>query len=395
MRAYAVPLDDIDITRWNCPADGAAYGSGRAAVARAQADLLNHVRRAFLAPRPEAAPLLTVPTEYDGTRAGPYKTALAAALDAGVTVMWTGPLVVSPTLRTGQARAAARHYAHPVVIWDNYPVNDYTPGTLLLGPYTGRDPGVPGVVAGVTANAMNQAAASLPALFSLAAYAWHPQAHRPAAALDAGLRFLAAGDRRALTALRAFADLNHASRLDPAPAPRLAALIEAYRRGGPGAEDALREHLTVLASARDTVPRALRGSAAPWLDAAHDWARAALAAVALRDGTDTRARVRALREAARGHTVTDWQGRVRTVEVGGRGCWTRSWRGRWTGLEPAAPDAEGAPGEGRPFGRAHLSRWAQNSSNVRSLSPSRSRLAMMASATASVTFQSPPGPERS
>ncbi|MFI9614078.1 beta-N-acetylglucosaminidase domain-containing protein [Streptomyces sp. NPDC052023] len=316
VRVYAVPLDDIDITRWNCAADGTTYGHGRAAVARAQADLLNHVQRVFLDPRPEAAPLITVPTEYDGTRATDYTSALASALAPRITVMWTGPLVVSPTLRTGQAREAARRYAHPVLVWDNYPVNDYTPGNLLLGPYAGRDPGIPGAVAGITANPMNQATASTPALFSLAAYAWNPGAYRPAEALDAGLRLLAAGDRRALTALRAFADLNHASRLDTTQAPKLAALIEAYRRRGPNAQDALREHLDTLASARDTVPPSLRASAAPWLDATHDWARAALAALALRDGTSTPAQVRSLRDSARSHTVTDWQGRSRTVQVG-------------------------------------------------------------------------------
>lgn len=316
VRAYAVPLDDIDITRWNCAADGTTYGHGRAAVARAQADLLNDIQRDFLAPRPQATPLITVPTEYDGTRATDYKTTLASALSPDITVMWTGPLVVSPTLRTGQAREAARRYAHPVLIWDNYPVNDYTPGNLLLGPYVGRDSGVPGAVAGITANPMNQATASVPALFSLAAYAWHPEAYRPTAALDAGLQLLAAGDRRALTALRAFADLNHASRIDTTKAPKLAALIEAYRRGAPDARKALRAHLTTLASARDTVPPALRTSAAPWLDATHDWARAALAALALQDGQGTRTQVRTLRDTARSHTVTDWQGRKRTVEVG-------------------------------------------------------------------------------
>ncbi|GGT32870.1 beta-N-acetylhexosaminidase family protein [Streptomyces chromofuscus] len=316
VRSYAVPLDDIDITRWNCRADATVYGHGRAAVARAQADLLNEVQRGFLAPRPQAGPLITVPTEYDGTRATDYTTALASALAPGIAVMWTGPLVVSPTLRADQAREAARRYGHPVVVWDNYPVNDYTPGTLLLGPYAGRDPGVPGAVAGVTANPMNQATASVPALFSVAAYAWHPRAYRPAAALDAGLRVLAAGDGRALTALRAFADLNHASRLDSTPAPKLAALIEDYRRGAPDARDALRGHLDILAAAPDTVPPAVRASVAPWLDATRDWARAALAALDLRDGTGTRAQVRALRDAARSHTVTDWQGRPRTVEVG-------------------------------------------------------------------------------
>lgn len=316
VRAFAVPLDDIDIGHWNCARDAAVYGSGRGAVGRAQADLLNKVRRTFLVGRAGAAPLLTVPTEYDGTRASTYKSALAGRLDRDVRVMWTGPLVVSPTVRADQARQAARRYGHPLLLWDNYPVNDYTADRLLLGPYTGRESTLPGAVSGLLANPMNQATASDPALFSMAAYAWNPGAYRPDGALDAGLAALADGDGRALTALRAFADLNRASRLDGTAAPRLAALTAAYWRGDDGAERALREHLTVLAGVRDTVPVSLRAPAAPWLAATRDWARAALAALGPHSGRDTRARVRSLRTAARSHTTVDWQGRTRTVRVG-------------------------------------------------------------------------------
>ncbi|MET8947464.1 beta-N-acetylglucosaminidase domain-containing protein [Streptomyces sp. NPDC004542] len=316
VRAFAVPLDDIDIDRWNCARDATVYGSGRAAVGRAQADLLNRVRREFLAARPGAAPLLTVPTEYDGVAASPYKSALAGRLDRGVSVMWTGPLIVSPAIRADQAREAGQRYGHAVLVWDNYPVNDYTAQHLLLGPYTGRDAGLPGAVAGVLANPMPQAAASDPALFSMAAYTWNPTAYRPADALDAGLAVLADGDARALTALRAFADVNRASRLDSGQAPRLAALTAAYWRGGGKAERALRERLTVLASVPDTVPVSLRTPAAPWLAATRDWARAALAALDVRAGQGTRARVVSLRTAARSHTIVDWRGRTRPVEVG-------------------------------------------------------------------------------
>ncbi|WP_316781855.1 beta-N-acetylglucosaminidase domain-containing protein [Streptomyces sasae] len=316
VRAFAIPLDDIGIDRWNCARDATVYGTGRAAVARAQAALLNGVRRDFLSAHPDAAPLITVPTEYDGSRASAYKTTLAAELDKDVTVMWTGPLVVSPALSTAQAQEAARLYNHRILVWDNYPVNDYTAPNLLLGPYTGRDTTLPGAVAGLLANPMNQAAASDPSLFSTAAYTWNPTAYRPAEALDAGLSALADGDGTALAALRAFADVNRASRLDTTQAPELAALITAYWKGGPKAEDALRTRLTILANARTTVPSALRTSASPWLSATHDWAEAALSALGLRTGRSTRAEVESHRTAARSHTVLDWQDRTRTVEVG-------------------------------------------------------------------------------
>lgn len=66
--------------------------------------------------------------------------------------------------------------------------------------------------------------------------------------------------------------------------------------------------------------------------------------------------------------------------------------GRRTVRVEPRPREEGAldPGPLRFTPGVYLLRWAQNSSNDRTLSPFRSRLLMIAWATVSVTFQSPP-----
>ncbi len=304
VRDFAVPLDDIEIGHWNCPADTARYGSGHGAVGRAQADLLNRLQRDFTATHQGAAPLLTVPTEYDQLRSSAYKSALADRLDPAVTVAWTGPLVVSPTVTGAQVRSARSLYRHPVLVWDNFPVNDYVPGHLLLGPYEGRSADLPAAAAGLLVNPMNQAAASDPAIFSAAAYSWNPAGFRPAAALDAGLAALAGGDPGKLAALRAFADVNHDSRINGTEAPGLAGLIAAYRHGRAGAAQALRARLDLLAGAPAALGAVLPG-AGPWLSAAAEAARACLAA--LSPGSP---RVRVTRR-----TVHDFRGRAVPLHI--------------------------------------------------------------------------------
>jgi hyaluronoglucosaminidase len=324
-RSFAIALDDIDYKTWNCDADRRTYGTDPGAPARAQSDLLNHVLHDFIDKHPGAAPLTLVPSEYGGLSHNAYKSALATALDPAIAVVWTGPQVVSTTVDRAQIDEAHAIYRHPVVVWDNYPVNDYTPGHLLLGPYTGRTTGLLDDAHGLLANPMPQATASDPVLFSLADYTWNPGSYRPDTTLDAGLSALAGGNPTALAALRAFADLNHDSRIDATAAPALAADIAAYWRDPSGAVGPLRDRLTLIAAAgHDITDPSFRSEAAPWLTTARQWADASLAALQLlkdaRSGHPTTSdptRVQTLRTQAQSHTVPNFQGIAYDVHVGG------------------------------------------------------------------------------
>src|SRR5205807_10145563 len=150
-----------------------------AAVAAAQAYLLNRVQREFIAVRQGARRLQTVPTEYLGVDDSPYKAALARQLDPSVIVQWTGPAIVSATITPTQAAAAKQVYRHDIVVWDNYPVNDYTRNHLLLGPYTGRPGGLSETLDGIVANPMLEPRASDIALFTEADYTWNGAAYLP------------------------------------------------------------------------------------------------------------------------------------------------------------------------------------------------------------------------
>ncbi|MFI1393676.1 beta-N-acetylglucosaminidase domain-containing protein [Streptomyces sp. NPDC020681] len=282
VRSFVVAFDDIDYQRWNCDEDREIFGTGPAAAAGAQAHLTNAVQKAFIAEHPEAEPLQMVPTQYWGSDSTDYTRRLAQELDPEVVVQWTGVDVIAPRITRADVAAAREVFGHPVLLWDNYPVNDYVQGRLLLGPFTGREAGLGESAIGLTANPMPQAQASKTSLFGVADYAWNDAAYDPERAWAAGLDELAGGDEGTAEALRAFASVHYSSRLDPRPAPELAARIEEFRRTGRAAPlyRALRAVHESPSRLRDRLedPGFLTETG-PWLDATEAWGRAALTAL--------------------------------------------------------------------------------------------------------------------
>lgn len=281
VRSFAIPLDDISYTKWNCAADEQEFGTGGGAAGAAQAQLLNQVWQKFSAAHAGLQPLEMVPTEYSDLADSPYKTALRERLDPAVVVEWTGVGVIAPTITADQVARAHTVYGHPILVWDNYPVNDYVTSRLLLGPYTGREPDVASTATGVTANPMIQGEASRIALFTSAAYLWNPDGYDPRAAFLASVRDLAeAGTNiRADAAkwLRIFAENNYSSQLDATESPTLTKLIASFRSAyasGSGldrAADALTSYFTDMAATPGQLRDRLHNSGflqetSAWLD---------------------------------------------------------------------------------------------------------------------------------
>ncbi|MEU7227665.1 beta-N-acetylglucosaminidase domain-containing protein [Streptomyces chrestomyceticus] len=323
VRTFAVPLDDISYTDWNCAADKARFGTGGGAAGAAQAHLLNRVNREFIAAHRDAGaqPLQMVPTEYYDVKATPYKAALKAQLDPDVLVEWTGVGVIAPVMTVAQADAARQVFGHPILTWDNYPVNDYVTNRLLLGPFSGREKGLPGRLAGITANPMIQPAASKIALFTVADYAWNDGAYDARTSWAAALKELSGGSARTERALRAFADAHYGSALNPQQSPELAAAVRRFRDGG--SAKALDAALRTLQRApevlRDSLPdRGFVADSGPWLDATTAWGGAARTALrmvqASRAGDDAtaqrlRTRLTAQVTAAKSYVYVDMNGK--------------------------------------------------------------------------------------
>jgi hyaluronoglucosaminidase len=287
-RSFNVPLDDIDYNTWHCDADRAEYGTGGGAAGRAQSELLNRIQREWVATKPGVAPLQMVPTEYYNVTETPYKKALREQLDAAVVVHWTGIGVIPRTITAAQAAQAKAVFGHDILIWDNYPVNDYLAGRLPLAGYSGRERGIADQVVGVISNPMNQAAVSKIALSAFSELGWNPATYDEQAAWERALSERAGGDRRTTAALRVFADLNtYDTTLHPESAPELAARIDtfwtAYEGTAQGdAESAIRTlrpffEAVTRAPARiraGVVDPAFSDQAKAWLDATVLWGEA-------------------------------------------------------------------------------------------------------------------------
>jgi hyaluronoglucosaminidase len=296
VRQFALFFDDIG-TGFNCAADSTEFGSSPDPLAAAQAYLLNQFVTGFIDTHPGAQELITVPTDYAGDADSAYRQVWKASLSPDVLVYWTGVGVIPQTITAAQAQATAAEFGHQLVVWDNYPVNDYQPTRLFLGPLVGRAADLSTQVAGFTSNPMQEPAPSTIPEFTTADYTWNPAAYdqAPDAAWAAGI---AAYGGPGAAALQVFADNNQSTpRIGTLPeSPALAADITAFWTAyhtdqGPAISAALSTaaaRLTAawrqIASAPGRIERliphqAFTAETGPWLAKFHYYGLAGQAAV--------------------------------------------------------------------------------------------------------------------
>lgn len=143
-------------------------------LARRQAAIIADVRAAS-----RARHLFVCPTYYSfdpvlerhfGSRPPGYWAELGERLPDAVELFWTGPRVCSPALSQSDQAQAAQALGRPVVLWDNYPVNDgaQRSSQLYLDPLPAREAAPPTITRGHFCNPMNQAWCSLPGVAGLA-----------------------------------------------------------------------------------------------------------------------------------------------------------------------------------------------------------------------------------
>jgi hypothetical protein len=203
VRAFGVTtfglfLDDVPATLTH-QLDQRRYGS----LAAAHASLVNRLVKDVAA---WGDTLVVTPTTYtDAWGDRDYLTAIGPAADTAVAFFWTGPDVASPTITAADGARWRGVLRRPMLLWDNYPVNDFAPWRPFLGPVRGRAPDLTSSVAGILANPMNQAHASMIALATLADYARDPAAYDPGSSWRTALRALY-GDS-AVRLLRPFLDV--------------------------------------------------------------------------------------------------------------------------------------------------------------------------------------------
>ena len=104
---------------------------------------------------------------------------LGLYLPANVPCFWTGPSVVSKTIALSHVKRIGKKIERPLLLWDNYPVNDLSMSDELhLGPLTGRDPRLPEYVFGYLNNPLLQEELSYIPLATCFEYARAPAKYR-------------------------------------------------------------------------------------------------------------------------------------------------------------------------------------------------------------------------
>ncbi|MGL4106953.1 beta-N-acetylglucosaminidase domain-containing protein [Clostridium sp. LP20] len=189
-----------------------------------QAEVLNRFNREFIQkknaenkdnPDGQVTPLITVPVQYwgtsmyDGDNAKEYTKNFASTLDKEIEVMWTGQDVVPKGVTNADAQKVKNTFGRDMMLWWNYPVNDYMTDKMGLGPMYGLDKNLDDHVSGFIINPMEFAEASKISTITGADYGWNTKGYDYNRSWDVALETIT---KEAKDAFKVFAD--HSTRLD-------------------------------------------------------------------------------------------------------------------------------------------------------------------------------------
>ena len=197
---------------------------------------------------------------FDGPFAVPSSAAYAAyaAIPSEVAILWTGRRVFASPLTEMDAQDFQALVARPLLIWDNYPVNDVLLShELFLAPYREREAGIATVADGVLLNTMLQPEASKIALWTAGRFFADGPAYDPDAALDEALEVVA-GSRSGARVLARIADQFRSHPLIGNERESVALTEHAdafFSSGSDESEQALRAVLQSFATAEEDLAR--------------------------------------------------------------------------------------------------------------------------------------------
>lgn len=286
VHAFMLSLDDIP--GGLDAADNARYHGRLAEAECALADYVYRVERA----KDPAFRLLLAQTRYYGAADNSFWATMRRDLSPQIDPIWTGNRDLSNRIAAEQVAAVERDMGHRVVIWCNYPVNDFTyiaekRPKLFLGPLRELGPHVPGVAGGILFNPMLQARASEIALWTEASYLHNPSGYAPRRTWHRAIRTLGGKAWPALTVLaQNEASYNYGQR----PPTTLSADIAAFWRARRTTSDLLATplagYLVSMANAAGALAQKLPSpelaqELAPWAAKLSAQGRAGLYAVRL------------------------------------------------------------------------------------------------------------------
>jgi hyaluronoglucosaminidase len=238
-------------------------------------------------------------------RALDYFAAYAERIPPQIPMMWTGPGVFSARITASEAAALRELVGRPVILWDNFPVNDALPNHLFLGPYRGRDAGISDSMTGVVVNLMGQPAANRLPLATAASFLRAPHDYDADRAFGEALAQFGDAGGGALAVLAEHQRGHPVLASDCAAGEFAAGIRAAFPAGAiaPAAVSRLRETLELLARndqrLRDELQdQDLLRDVGPWSAKLAALAEAALAGLRAIDGAVAAEDYRQRRDAA-------------------------------------------------------------------------------------------------
>ena len=214
VRDFAIFLDDIPAA--NLDAEG-------------HAKLLNDFQTKFVETHEGMSNLIAITPEYCDAFLTSYTDEIAPLIDKDIVLMWTGT-GVSPFNgnNNNTMSTIVEKYDREVLIWWNYPVNDYAANNLFMDAFGNLSNDIHETTTGVIANPMNQGYASMVPLFTTSDFLWNPEVYDRTASLSAACKALMPD---AAEALLDFVGMNSANVINNyTDSVELKGLLGAFRR---------------------------------------------------------------------------------------------------------------------------------------------------------------------
>jgi hyaluronoglucosaminidase len=219
VKHFSLLMDDIDyvlkdesLERFQRPGVAHAYISNR----------LNR----YLASKLTEYTFVMCPTEYWQNWDTEYRKDLREGLDPEILVFWTGYNTVAEYIPNEDGCKAKAFFGHPLILWDNYPVNDMAFDHLFMGPLVNRGKKLGESHVGMLSNPMVSWHLSKVAVITMADYMWNSALYDPEKSYQEALLDLANGDHKIYEAMKIFADENRPSLIHYHVNQKLDSMIE-------------------------------------------------------------------------------------------------------------------------------------------------------------------------
>jgi len=204
VKHFSLLMDDIDyvlkgesLERFQRPGIAHAYISNR----------LNR----YLSSKLSDYQFVMCPTEYWQNWNTEYRKDLKEGLDPETMVFWTGYNTVAEYIPTEDGLNAQKYFGHPLILWDNYPVNDMAFEHLFMGPLMNRAKKLGVYHVGMLSNPMISWNLSKIPVITMADYMWNSHLYDAESSYLEAINNLAKGDKKLGKAIKVFADQNRPS----------------------------------------------------------------------------------------------------------------------------------------------------------------------------------------